>query len=117
MNNDDIPNDADGGALRRLIEDGSDLSREMEIDFHVAVPDKASGLAFARIVEPENFTTSVTKDYDGKAWTCTCTRIMVPDYHDLIAVQDMLEELGRPYNAVPDGWGSWGNADGKPGRD
>jgi len=34
---DSIPNDADGDVLRRLAENGNDLSKFMVIDFHVGV--------------------------------------------------------------------------------
>jgi hypothetical protein len=47
---DNLPNDSDGDALRRLIRTGSDLSKEMEIDFAVDVPDRNAGLAFATVV-------------------------------------------------------------------
>lgn len=34
----DFPDDADGDALRRLVNDGSDLTKPMLIDFQIAVP-------------------------------------------------------------------------------
>jgi hypothetical protein len=59
---DNLPNDSDGDALRRLIKTGSDLSKEMEIDFAVAVPDRNAGLAFATVVQPLGFRTKVHQD-------------------------------------------------------
>jgi Regulator of ribonuclease activity B len=107
---DDLPNDADGDALRRLQADGSDLSKEMEIDFAVVVPDRKGGEAFAVVARQVGFATNVYHDEEG-AWTCYCTRTMVPTYDAMIAVQESLAEMGRPFNAFPDGWGSFGNAD------
>jgi len=107
-----LPNDADGDALRRLIANGSDLSREMEIEFQVLAPDEASAMAFASAVQALGFLTSVYSHSDGPSWTCECARTMVPSYAAIIEVQRQLEQIGRPFRARPDGWGSFGNAEG-----
>jgi hypothetical protein len=109
--NDSLPTDSDGDALRRLIATGSDLSKEMEIDFAMDVPDQQSGHAFAKVADAIGFRADVTKNCDGDRWTCYCSRTMIPSYDAIIEVQRTLEELGRPYNAKPDGWGSFGNSD------
>jgi hypothetical protein len=113
---DQLPNDSDGDALRRLIATGSDLSKELEIDFMVDVPDREIGLAFATTVESLGFRTEVDQDLETGDWTCYCSRRMVPSYDAIIAIQRTLEDVGRPYNAKPDGWGSFGNAGGEPER-
>jgi hypothetical protein len=105
-----LPSDADGDALRRVIAKGSDLSRELEIDFHVAVEDRASALESASAVQPLGFRTNIFKDSQDDLWTCECTRTMIPTYETLIAIQKQLEKIGRPYGARPDGWGTFGNA-------
>jgi hypothetical protein len=107
---DELPNDSDGDALRRLGATGSDLSKEMEIDFAVLVPDERAGLAFARIVGECGFRTAVKQGGHTGRWTCYCSRNMVPAYDAIVEIQRMLDDLGRPYNAKPDGWGSFGNA-------
>ena len=106
-----LPHDADGDALRRLAATGSDLSREMEIDFAVHVPDREAGLAFAAAAQGGRFRAEVDQDVQTGEWTCYCSRTMVPMYHAIIAAQNELTELGRPYGARPDGWGSFGNAE------
>lgn len=45
-----------------------------------------------------------------KRWTCYCTCTMIPTYESMISTQKTLEDLGRPFGAKPDGWGSFGNA-------
>jgi regulator of ribonuclease activity B len=42
------PNDSDGDALRRVVNDGSDMSKPMFIDFQVAVPDEAAANVLAK---------------------------------------------------------------------
>jgi hypothetical protein len=34
---------------------------------------------------------------------------MIPSYDAIIDIQNTLEEIGRPFNAKPDGWRSFGN--------
>ena len=108
--NETLPQDSDGDALRGLIANGSDLTKEMDIDFAVSVADRKTGLAFSIAVEPLGFSTSVSKDDATNEWTCYCSRSMVPSYEAIIETQKILEEAGKPYNAIPDGWGSFGNA-------
>ena len=107
----ELPLDSDGDALRSLIATGSDLSKEMEIDFAMSVPNREAGLAFATIVGPMGFQTSISLGDATKTWTCYCSRIMVPSYEAIIEVQRILEKTGKPYNARPDGWGSFGNGE------
>jgi Regulator of ribonuclease activity B len=114
--NDNLPNDSDGDALSRLIATGSDLTKKMEIDFAVHVRDRDTGLVFAKAVESQGFRPAVDQDEKSGRWTCYCSRTMVPSYDALVDLQDMLEELGRPYGAFPDGWGSFGNDPNSPAR-
>ncbi len=107
--NDQLPHDSDGDALRRLIATGSDLSREMEIDFAVDLADKNAGEEFAAAARAIGFQTRISQE----TWTCYCSRTMVPTYEAIIAIQKNLEDVGRAYNAKPDGWGSFGNAPDK----
>ena len=57
-----LPNDADGDALRGLIGLGDDLSRPMSIDFFIAVPSEQAGLAVAEAAEQQGYVTSVKFD-------------------------------------------------------
>ena len=107
---DDLPHDSDGDALRRLVATGSDLSKEMEIDFTVDIPNREAGEAFASVVGPLGFRADVDQDDKSGRWTCYCSRTMIPSYDAIIEIQNTLENIGRPYNAKPDGWGSFGNA-------
>ncbi len=110
---DDFPDDADGDALRRIIADGSDLSKPMFIDFQIAVPDEASAKALAAIAGKLGYRVHV---YDSPGctltWTCECSARMLPTYKGVIAVQKELAEISEPFGGVPDGWGTFGNRPG-----
>lgn len=105
--NDQLPDDADGGALRRLERDGSDLSQPMEIDFAVDVPDAQAGQRFASVAGTIGFETAIS-EHEGR-WTCNCTRTMTPTYDAFIEMQAQLDRAGTPFGARSDGWGTFGN--------
>lgn len=104
-----LPNDDDGNALRRLEAAGSDLTKEMDIDFAVDIPDQRVGLEFASIVEAKGFRTNVSHDEELDRWTCYCSRTMLPSYESIVSIQELLKELGEKFGARPDGWGTFGN--------
>ncbi len=107
---DGFPNDADGDALRRVLSDGSDMSRPMYVDFHVSVPDEASAKALAAVTLKLGYRVSV---YDSPKfsplWTCQCSTRMLVTYESVIAIQQELGEISAEFGGHPDGWGTFGN--------
>ena len=106
----DLPKDSDGDALRRLISHGSDLSKPMEIDFAVAVPDEIAGHAVAERATPLGFRAKVYHHEPTDSWTCNCAKTITPTYEEIIAIQKQLDQLSAPFGGKSDGWGSFGNA-------
>jgi len=109
MQPDEIPRDATGDALRRVLGDGSDLSLVMKIDFHVAVPDEIAGAVVASRVLELGFDAEVVKDDRPGAWTVWCSRTMVPSHAAITAIERELDEISRPHGGHADGWGTFGN--------
>jgi hypothetical protein len=105
-----LPDDTDGDALRRLAAAGSDLSRPMTMDFMVAIPTRAAGLAVAEAAAAAGYRTSVEEGGDG--WTCYCTRRMVASHAAVVDAQAELNRFSEPHGGRCDGWGSAGNATG-----
>ena len=105
----DLPHDADGDAIRRIVNDGSDLAEPMSVDFFVAVTDEQSGRAVAEAAQGAGFRTTVEKDGSTDAWTVYCAREMVVTYDAVVDAQRRLDELARPHGGKADGWGSFGN--------
>jgi hypothetical protein len=83
-----FPDDADGDALRRVAE-RSDMSKPMDIDFAVDVPDQARGEAMAQLASRRGYATTVERDASGPRWE--------------------LDELSEPLGGRSDGWGTFGN--------
>jgi hypothetical protein len=112
----DFPNDSDGGALRRVLADGSDMSRPMFIDFQVAMPSAEAANTLADMARKLGYRTSV---YDSEEcrlpWTCQCSTRMLATYDGVLAVQAELARLSSPLGGFPDGWGTFGNGpNGQP---
>ncbi len=106
----DLPRDADGDAIRRLVNAGSDLDQPMSVDFFVAVPTEASGRAVADAAQKAGFRTHVKRDGQSDAWTVYCAREMLVTYDAVVAAQRQLAEISRPHCGRADGWGTFGNA-------
>jgi regulator of RNase E activity RraB len=112
----DYPNDSDGDALRGVLRNGSDMSKPMYIDFHVAMPTEESANAMAKEVRRLGYRTSV---YDSTKcrlpWTCQCSTRMLATYEGVLAIQAELEALSAPFGGFTDGWGTFGNGpNGQP---
>jgi signal recognition particle subunit SEC65 len=107
---DGFPNDADGDALRRIADLGSDLSRPMFVNFQVAVPDEESAKELAAVARKLGYRVSVYDSSDcALPWTSECSTRMVVTYESVLAIQDELAEISRPFGGFPDGWGTFGN--------
>jgi hypothetical protein len=106
---DRFPQDADGEELRRLAADGSDLSQPMTLDFTVVASSEAAAREIATGSEALGFDPSIYQDPDRGAWTVTCSRSMLATHAAVTAARAQLDELGRPFGARCDGWGSFGH--------
>lgn len=106
----DFPNDADGDALRKVIQCGSDLSKPMLIDFQVAVPDESSAIAFSKIAQRLGYQ---VRSYESEGcklpWTSECSTRTLATYANVIAIQIELAEISFPFGGLLDGWGTFGN--------
>ena len=107
---DNYPNNDDGDALRRVASMGADMSRPMDIDFYVCVPDQHSGDSVACLASGRGYRTEVIYDDEDDAWDCYCTKTMLATYDRVVAAQRELDELSRPFRGRCDGWGTPGNA-------
>ena len=117
---DEQPQDIDGEVIRFIAEDGNDLSKPMEVDFHVAAPtedtaekiaDEAEKLGYAVWVEFDDGSEEELEEPVTEPWTCTCQKKMLLEYDAVIQAQKELDDLAKPHGGYSDGWGTMGNAD------
>ncbi len=82
--------------MRRVIRDGSDLSKPMFIDFQIAIPDEASAKALANVAIKLGYRVSTYASLKcSLPWTCECSTRMLATYEGVIAVQEELAEMTR----------------------
>jgi hypothetical protein len=103
------PQDADGDALRRVVDSGADMSRPMIIDFSVTVPDERTARHVAELVEAHGFDPSISENDGSASWSVHCSKSMLATYDGVVAVQAELEVLVTPHGGFCDGWGTFGN--------
>lgn len=108
---DSLPDDATGDALRRVLDDGSDLSQPMVIDYHISVPDATSGRQIAERAASLGFDAEVVLDSETGEFTVWCTRRMIATYDAITEDERRLDEIAQPYGGYLDGWGTFGNAE------
>lgn len=106
----EYPNDSDGNALRRVAEEGSDMSQPMTVDFNVLVPDERAGQEVAAAAEANGFRPSLERDEESGYWTCYCSKEMIATYEAVIEAQRILSQVSGAFGGQVDGWGTYGNA-------
>ncbi len=103
-----FPNDSDGNALKMIYEAGADFSKTYIVDFFIAVVDKNSGEKISKEVQKHGFDCALEQDDESKDWTCYCSKRMMLVYEDIIRIQELLDEISKPYGGYSDGWGVLG---------
>ncbi len=105
-----IPNDADGDVMRRVLAHGADATRPMAIDFQIDCPDHDSAELIAAEIPQEEFRVKIYKhDADDDMVTCVCTKSMLLEHSELLRIQAILTEIARPHGGHCDAWGTFGN--------
>lgn len=114
-----FPDDADGQALRRLVEMGCDLDRPMDVDIQIAAGNEEVAFQISTAATGLGYRTEIFLDEDiedlesaSEPWTCECSKVMVVSYESIIAAQDELNRIAKPLEGYVDGWATFGNADG-----
>ena len=102
-----IPDDENGQVLKRMVEDGDDLTLERPIDFfHVfAEESDAQDFAAAASAWPDLVVEGPDFDDDDGIWEVIATRVMAPQHKAITALEGELSELASRYRGYPDGWG------------
>jgi len=103
------PRDADGDALRRVVDSGADMSRPMVIDFSVKVPDEKTARHLAELVEARGFDPSISENDGSSSWSVHCSKSMLATYDGVVAVQAELNVLAAFHGGLCEGWGTFGN--------
>jgi hypothetical protein len=105
----DYPNDADGDALRRVVNDGNDISKPMDVDFPVVFADEVTARRFSEVAREHGYFPQLWKSAEDDQWDVICVKRMVLTYIAVLDVQRELDNLSEPFGGYSDGWGTFGN--------
>jgi hypothetical protein len=96
--------------LAIMADSGFHMDRQMDIDFHVALPTES---AAQQVAEEARARGHRAKVYDSPKcrlpWTCQCTVVMVPTYAAVVAAESEFDSIGRRFGGFGDGFGSFGD--------
>jgi hypothetical protein len=98
--------------IRRLVEDGSDLSRPMEVEFVAMLTGPCDVGEIGEAVERLGYSVEFYLDEEDDAVECVCRRTMLVSEGTVETCERELATLFERFGAVLDGWGSPGNAGG-----
>ncbi len=116
----EFPDDADGAVLAELASHGIDLSQPLLIEFPVAVADEATAAIVSKAIAEEGYDYEVEYDEGepnadgiidpddeeyGSTWTVYASVRMIPEYDEIIRIQEDLDRIARPLGGFSDGWG------------
>ena len=101
----DSPEEENADVLRRMKEDGDDLTKARTIDFHHLFTSEEDAAAFEETVRNQGF--QADRDYwsESHAWLTTVHIRMVPTLDEITARESELNEIAREFDGEPDGWG------------
>lgn len=104
-----FPDDENGNTLRRMQDNGDDLSRLRDLDFSIVFPNESSVIDFIDIVKGDFDRISYYRiDDDGEdefPWDVTATILMVPTYQQISDTEAFLRDLAGKFGGKIDGWG------------
>jgi hypothetical protein len=101
------PDDDNGDVLRRLEEQGDDLTRARNIDFSVVFAIESAAERFAEHFRAQGFTASV---YFAEAmkefpWNVSVVKSMTPSHRGIGEFETYLQEVADTLGGHNDGWG------------
>ena len=101
-----IPDDENGEVLKRMLDDGDDLSLERPVEFFHVFPDEAAAIAFAAAAAERPFVSVDEPEVDeDDVWEVCVVRIMAPSHSAITALERELGELAETHGGFADGWG------------
>ncbi len=117
-----LPNDSDGLALQQIANRGIDMDKPIGFEFYVHADSEIIAIDVMDALKKEGVGDAVEIVFDegeldeGEAmteeneefwpsWSVYIFRTMVPNYVDVVEMQDVLDRFSRPHGGLIDGWG------------
>ena len=101
------PNDDNGDVLRRMEEQGDDLTRARDIDFSVIFPVESAAEQFAEYFRTQGLAASVyfAETMRESPWNVNVVRHMTPSHQEIGDFETTLQKFANTLGGRNDGWG------------
>ena len=101
------PNDDNGDVLRRMEEQGDDLTRARDIDFSVIFEVESAAERFAEHFRTQGFGSSVyfAETMKESPWNVNVVRHMTPSHQEIGDFETTLQKFANTLGGRNDGWG------------
>ena len=100
-----FPNDENGQVLRRMFEQGDNLSKPRIVDFCFAFADRSQALEFASLVEERDLEVCISFYEERDVWQAIVKPYMVPTHVDITRLELSLTKRAVSAGGEADGWG------------
>jgi hypothetical protein len=104
-----FPDDENGNVLRRMHENGDDLAKARDIDFTVALPDKAAAQRVGDHFHKLGYRVSANRSQSatGLPWDVVVIKFMLPTHAGIGQFEEELQRVAATHGGRNDGWGCY----------
>lgn len=115
------PNDDDGAVLKLLADHGVDMSAPMKLEFAVLCADETAALRIEKALQEAGYSAEASYN-EGEleddeemteeneefwpSWSVIALITMVPEYSEIVRIQQELNRLSNLLGGKSDGWGA-----------
>jgi hypothetical protein len=101
------PQDDNSDVLRRLEEQGDDLTKARNVDFSVVFPVEDAAERFAEQFRAQGFTVSVyfAEEMNDFRWNVNVVKHMTPSLQEIGDFETTLQKVADTLGGHNDGWG------------
>jgi|SRR6516165_732981 hypothetical protein len=100
-----FPDDENGAVLRRLHDQGDDLTQPRTVDFCFIFPERRQALAFAEIIDDRELEVCLSYYEQREMWQAIVKRCMVPTHPEITKFEMELSAQADSVGGEADGWG------------
>jgi|SRR5581483_5755870 len=100
-----VPSDENGNILRRMFENGDDLTKARMIDFYFVFSQRSMAIAFAAALEDQALMICISYYEKRAMWEVTVKRHMIPGHQEISTMEHSLTATAISFGGEADGWG------------
>ncbi|TCM68067.1 regulator of ribonuclease activity B [Acinetobacter calcoaceticus] len=102
-----FPEDDNGNVLWQMAQDGDDLGEPHQVEFSIIFQDQAQleQCALHLLHQEQQVSFFNDEDSDAQDWILTIHVEMIPDYSDIVDLEEWFTSIAEKFSGEYDGWG------------